>query len=131
MLKVLNVYYSVMLSSSWKSRLSAKACIQDSILLLRKPVMSAVQLKPTFTRGDVGGMLQEHITGLFTLRAAHSKYEGLPKLGDVHCFVKKDQSCIRKNAPSFWAKVPAASLLLLWFKLATDGTLSYSNLLGK
>ena len=41
-------------------------------------------------------MLHEHITGLFTLRAAHSK-EGLPKLGEIHCFVKKDQSCIRKR----------------------------------
>lgn len=36
-------------------------------------------LKPTCTIGDVGGMLQEHITGLFTLRAAHSR-QRMPQL---------------------------------------------------
>lgn len=58
----------------------------EKVVFLQKPVCRAadyrciayfqgqdIVLKPTCTMGDVEGMLQEHITGLFALRAAHRR----------------------------------------------------------
>ena len=105
--------------------------MQSSTLLTQhKPVTSACLTGAYLYQGTCRRYVARAYNGFVYLESCTQQENGLPKLGkNVLCC--QDRGYSRRNAPIFCAKLPAASLLLLWFKLATDGTLSYSKLLGE
>ena len=87
----MNWHYSVMFSSSWKSRLSAKTCTQSSTLLEGKPFTSACLIETYLYQRRCWRYVARTYDRFVYLESCTQQEKGLPELGRSILFCQKQK----------------------------------------